>query len=219
MFTNTQDESGQGLVGGVRLKFGSTITYFIGFCADWGAFPVQPPDEVEKIWTIRKTASDLTIGCNGVEVLHFTFSDSTDNACEPRWGGDVVEKIQFSSDHDTASDYYRAMPTACPGFTVDRSVQGSWNDTDPGETVTINCQKKHVRDGVSERTCNTDVIWSAEAPLCRKLSKQSFLLAYATGANEGVATPSKFQRFSLANVASVTRTGIRQRFSTLLNAV
>eukprot|EP00116_Pleurobrachia_bachei_P013967 sb/3474229/ len=44
----------------------------------------------------------------------------------------------------------------CPGFTVDGSMQGSWNDTDSGQTVTINCQKKHVLDGSSERTCNTD---------------------------------------------------------------
>ena len=50
-------------------------------------------------------------------------------------------------------------------------MQGSWDDTDPGQTVTINCQKKHVRDGSFERTCNSDVMWNDEAPLCRKLSK------------------------------------------------
>nr|AFK75458.1 putative secretory peptide-48 [Pleurobrachia bachei] len=179
LFTHTKDETG--LVGGVRLKFGSTITYFIGFCElSSGAFPVQPPDEVDKIWTIRKTASDLNIICNEVELLHYKFSDSSDSRCVQRcrWAGDVVDKIQFSSEHDTASDYYRAMPTACPGFTVDRSVhvQGIWDDTDPGETVTINCQKKHVRDGSFERTCNTDVIWTEEAPLCKKLIVRSWSL-------------------------------------------
>eukprot|EP00116_Pleurobrachia_bachei_P008400 sb/3468662/ len=49
----------------------------------------------------------------------------------------------------------------CPGFVVDGSVQGSWNDTD---------QKKHVRDGSSERTCNSDVDWDKDAPLCRLLA-------------------------------------------------
>ena len=58
-------------------------------------------------------------------------------------------------------------PSACPGFTVDGSVQGSWDDTDSGQTVTINCQKKHVIDGSSERTCNSDGEWNKEAPLCK----------------------------------------------------
>ena len=57
-------------------------------------------------------------------------------------------------------------PSVCPGFTVDGSVQGSWDDTDPGKTVTIECQKKHVRDGSGERTCNSDGEWNKEAPLC-----------------------------------------------------
>eukprot|EP00116_Pleurobrachia_bachei_P013039 sb/3473301/ len=61
--------------------------------------------------------------------------------------------------------------SVCPGFTVDGSVQGSWNDTDQGQTVTINCQEKHVRDGSSERTCNSGGEWNKDAPLCRQLGK------------------------------------------------
>ena len=61
--------------------------------------------------------------------------------------------------------------SVCPGFTVDGSVQESWNETDPGQTVTIKCEKKHVLDGSPERTCNTDVVWTNDPPLCRKLSK------------------------------------------------
>ena len=40
-----------------------------------------------------------------------------------------------------------------------------------GQMVTVKCEKKHVLDGSPERTCNTDVVWNNEAPLCRKLSK------------------------------------------------
>ena len=50
-------------------------------------------------------------------------------------------------------------------------MQGRWNDTDSGQTVTIKCEKKHVLDGSSERTCKDDGMWDDEAPLCRKLSK------------------------------------------------
>ena len=59
----------------------------------------------------------------------------------------------------------------CPGFTVDRSVQGSWDETDAGQTVTINCQKKYVRNGGAERTCDTDGLWDKDPPVCRKLGK------------------------------------------------
>ena len=50
-------------------------------------------------------------------------------------------------------------------------MQGSWSDTDAGQTVTIECEKKHVIDGNSDRTCNSNGEWSNGAPLCRKLSK------------------------------------------------
>ena len=59
----------------------------------------------------------------------------------------------------------------CPGFFVDGSEQGSWNDTDSGQTVTIKCEKKHVLDGSSERTCDNSAEWDIEIPLCRKVGK------------------------------------------------
>ena len=100
-------------IGDVAVQFTSPVTYFIAKCIVWSnslpELPVQPPDEVEKIWTIGKTATNLSIECNGVEVLNYQFSDSSDTRCVPRWGGDVVEKILFLN-YDTASDSYRAKP-------------------------------------------------------------------------------------------------------------
>ena len=77
---------------------------------------MQPPDEVKKTWTIRKTATTLSIECNGVEVLKYQFSDSDNSKCVPKWGGDVVEKIRFSNADDTASDSYRAKLTDNDGI-------------------------------------------------------------------------------------------------------
>ena len=65
------------------------------------------------------------------------------------------------------------LSPVCPGFTVNGSVQEHWNDTGAGQTVTINCQKKHVRDGSSERTCSADAEWNNDAPLCRELGKST----------------------------------------------
>ena len=104
--TYTADES---YVGGVHINFASPIKYYISSCTSaWTNLPVQPTDEVEKTWTIRKTAITLNIECNGVDVLNYPFSDSS--LCTAQWGGDVVEEIKFQST-DTASDNYRAKPT------------------------------------------------------------------------------------------------------------
>ena len=91
------------------MKFSSPMEYAIGYCTGLTSLPVQPPNKVDKMWTIRKTATALNIECNGVEVLNYLFSDSSNSECVTNWGGDAVEKIQFYPD-DTASDGYRAMP-------------------------------------------------------------------------------------------------------------
>ena len=72
---------------------------------NYADLPVQPPVEVDKIWTITKTETAIIITCNNVEVLNLVFADNPDDDCETRWGGDVVEQIKFSS-YDTASDFY-----------------------------------------------------------------------------------------------------------------
>ena len=74
--------------------------------------------------------------------------------------------IQIKQKCKTLVSSNEHFPPVCTGFTVDGSVQGSWSDTDAGQTVTINCQEKHVLDGSSERTCNSNGEWNKEAPLC-----------------------------------------------------
>eukprot|EP00116_Pleurobrachia_bachei_P016211 sb/3476473/ len=88
------------------------------------------------------------------------------DSCVPGWGGDVIARIKFSAFYDQASESYRINPV-CPGFTVDGSVQGRWDDTDPGQTVTISCLKGYVLEGSPERTCNsTDLKWNSDLPTC-----------------------------------------------------
>ena len=97
-------------VGGLQVAFRSQVEYKMNYCV--GSFTnlqAQPPDEVDKVWTISKTDTALIIECNGAEVLNYQFSSSSDTDCVSKWGGDV-EKIKFIKT-DTASDSYRAKPT------------------------------------------------------------------------------------------------------------
>ena len=95
-------------IGGVGVKFTSpNLQYFIGQCSSWANVPVQPPVEVDKILTITKTETAFIITCNDVEVLNYLLADSSESNCDTKWGGDVVQQIQFSS-WDRASDLYRA---------------------------------------------------------------------------------------------------------------
>ena len=67
LLRNAQDE----LIAGVVVKFSSPIKYSIGGCKpDLTDLPTQPPDDVDKIWTFKKTSTALIISCNGVEVLN-----------------------------------------------------------------------------------------------------------------------------------------------------
>ena len=112
-FTTEEDEEWS-YIGTVGVMFTSPMRYYIAYCTyGWTSLPVQPPDEVDKIWTIQKNTTTLSIECNGVEVNN-KFSESSDHRCLSRWGGDVVKNIKFYSSgeiSDTASDSYRAKPT------------------------------------------------------------------------------------------------------------
>ena len=91
------------------LRFSSKMQYAINHCiSDYKDLPVQPPVEVDKVWMITKTETALIITCNNVEVLNYLFKDGSGSKCVTKWGGDIVEKIQFPKDKDTASDFYRA---------------------------------------------------------------------------------------------------------------
>ena len=95
-------------ISNVQVLFTSPIKYKIGYCTGtYMELPVQPPVEVDKIWTIIKTETAFIITCNDIEVLNYLFADSSQYDCVTKWGGDVAEKIRFGST-DTASDFYRA---------------------------------------------------------------------------------------------------------------
>eukprot|EP00116_Pleurobrachia_bachei_P013027 sb/3473289/ len=60
----------------VYLIFRDKTAYHLPPCTGkWIDLPVQPPVEVEKIWTIAKTESGLIIMCNSFELLNFQFAD------------------------------------------------------------------------------------------------------------------------------------------------
>ena len=95
-------------IGWMGLRFSSQIQYRIYYCNSFRDLTWQPSAEVEKIWTITKTETALTITCNGVEVLNYLFAESLENSCVTTWGDDVVENIEFDNNEDTASDFYKA---------------------------------------------------------------------------------------------------------------
>jgi len=93
--------------GAISLKFTDPPKYYIGWCSeDWTTFPVDLP--AEQIWTITETATTVNIACNEVDLVTYTFSDSSRSACVPTWSRDIVN-IWFRSG-DTASDEFRAKP-------------------------------------------------------------------------------------------------------------
>eukprot|EP00116_Pleurobrachia_bachei_P005144 sb/3465406/ len=153
-------------IGNVGVKFSSPMQYLIVFCTIWTDLPVEPPVEVNKVWTITKTETGLIITCNNVEVLNYLFADSSFITCVPNLGGYVVEKIMFYSS-DKASDFYRAVPE-CPAFTVDGSTQGSWTTSPTGTTATIECADTHSLVGTATLTCQEDGSWSSDIPQCAK---------------------------------------------------
>ena len=80
------------------------LTYLeIQSCTD--EFPLSPiPTGPVKKWTFSKTSTDLVISCNGVTLLTYVFSSSSETNCVERWKQEIYF-INFSSE-DTASDLY-----------------------------------------------------------------------------------------------------------------
>eukprot|EP00116_Pleurobrachia_bachei_P003169 sb/3463431/ len=149
----------------VDVRFTSPMQYYMAYCSDWTDLPVQPPVEVNKIWTITKTETALIITCNGVEVLNLLFADSSISDCVPKLGGDVVEEIAFRSG-DTASDFYRAETIECPAFTVEGSTKGNWTTSPTGTITTIECVENYLLEGSATLTCQDDGTWSSDVPQC-----------------------------------------------------
>eukprot|EP00116_Pleurobrachia_bachei_P007423 sb/3467685/ len=173
---NTFEKDGS-FIASVFVKFSSPYQYKIGYCNFETDLPVQPPEEVEKIWTFVKTDTAFIISCNDVEVLNYLFAiaDSPINNCVNRWSGDIVGMIQIDDDTDTASDFYRAVH--CLAFTVEGSTNGSWTDSPMGTTATIECAASHILVGSATLTCQKDRSWSSDNPKCDEVvNNQSELI-------------------------------------------
>ena len=95
--------------GGVYLYFYDPPQYWIGWCSSATTnFRVALPAEQTKIWTITETATSVKISCNEVDVLTYTFSDSSrTDECVLNWNRDTV-KMKFITSEDTASNQFRA---------------------------------------------------------------------------------------------------------------
>ena len=59
--------------------FSSPMDFYLTFCTGETSLPVQPPVEVDKIWTITKTDTAINITCNDVEVLTYLFTDGKEH--------------------------------------------------------------------------------------------------------------------------------------------
>ena len=92
----------------ISVRFGDVPTYKISSCVtSETSFSTTLPSEQEKIWTITKTDTALTIMCNGIEVVEVIYANYAD-ACANAWNSDVA-KILFYPGNDTASEEYRQV--------------------------------------------------------------------------------------------------------------
>ena len=90
----------------------TTIRWKMSYCQDdLGPFPTKLPPSNEEmdsmIWMISKNITSLSVTCNRVLVLEYTFSQSTDK-CIRQWKGDKVNTLEINYGND--SDSY------CIGF-------------------------------------------------------------------------------------------------------
>ena len=109
-------------LGYIAVRFTDPLEYLVRSCTSgYNQFPISPPTEPTKIWTISKSFTDLKIDCNGVRVLEINFAGHG-STCNNKWSQDVA-KIAFweagSYDDDAASDGYRSIP---------KPINGRWSD-------------------------------------------------------------------------------------------
>ena len=60
-------------VGNVWIVFSDPMTYRVYHCTELTIFNVAAPQDINKIWEIVKTTTDLRIICNSVEVAKIEF--------------------------------------------------------------------------------------------------------------------------------------------------
>ena len=84
--------------------------YYIQYCThvDYSAkFPLSPPTDVDKTWEVTVTAEDIKIKCNSLEVLHYNFTNASDNRCQHDVKGRITAKVIFSH-NDTATKMFKS---------------------------------------------------------------------------------------------------------------
>ena len=106
-------------LGYVVIEFDDPITFYVDYCTDdvyeFDFAGAELPTESAKIWTFRKSSTDLTIDCNGVRVLNLNFASasiSSQESCHEQWSQDVAKMYFWMIDdgeQDTASDAYRKL--------------------------------------------------------------------------------------------------------------
>ena len=144
-------------LGYFRIKFRDIIYIDIYPCGYDVSLSATPPPEINKIWTIKKTSTSISIGCNGVKVLDFHFSDSQEASCVSNWS-QVVAKIVFwvggQGDDDNASDGYRGIPTcvSLPGIPHLELKTGEIPVNQGGE-IEVKCRDGYRLDGDDVITC------------------------------------------------------------------
>ena len=87
-------------------------TFYIQHCTtDGEIFTGILPSEPEKIWTITKSTSGITIECNDVQLAEVDYGTvhNSYSSCESKWSGNV-RSVMFDSTYDTASSEYRQKP-------------------------------------------------------------------------------------------------------------
>ncbi|KAL5249732.1 hypothetical protein ACHWQZ_G018528 [Mnemiopsis leidyi] len=182
-FYTTQRE----YVGGVWIDFSPTTQYYLYGCSfPVNNFPTNLPVEVNKVWriTVDKTAGiRVKIHCNGVEVLNVLLSDTCSNIVWREYWSRDVELIEFSSYYDTASNYYRAGQTDCPGLKteweskLDTTTQFPVN---PGTVVEVTCSDSGaINTGSSEVTCTSGRLFTfQQEPNCSNPGGRMYKYTY-----------------------------------------
>ena len=101
------------IAGGFSISFdGSKVTQSLVNCPQfYRPFSATLSPEKEKEWLIEKRGYRTKVYCNGKEVLDITASTETcvNPELKQPWStywGRKVSRIEFVTDHDTASDYY-----------------------------------------------------------------------------------------------------------------
>ena len=121
-------------LGYIAVKFSDPLEYHVRSCTPtYSQFPVTPPTEPSKIWTISKSFTDLTIDCNGARVVHINFANSL-SECENKWSQNVAKFTFWGSSHDkdTASDGYRG---------ITQPINGGWSEFGDWSECSAVCER------------------------------------------------------------------------------